>query len=145
MSGIRTESNQMVLQANGVDACFAKNTGVLAAGAPGVSGNDCAVVSQILGVGQTWQNLTGSRAIGTTYTNNTGKPIMVSVSANTSVAASLTLSRIVNGTAIGFSTTSLTTVGSSCDAGTWIVPDGATYACNIFAGTPSLQRWSELR
>ena len=32
-----------------------------------------------LGVGQTWQNVTSSRALGTTYTNSTGKPIQVSV------------------------------------------------------------------
>jgi hypothetical protein len=30
-----------------------------------------------LGVGQTWQNLTGSRSSGQTYTNNTGRPIQV--------------------------------------------------------------------
>ena len=32
-----------------------------------------------LGVGQTWQNVTGSRSGGTTYTNNTGRPIMVNI------------------------------------------------------------------
>lgn len=32
-----------------------------------------------LGVGQTWQDVTDSRALGVTYTNSTGKPIMVSV------------------------------------------------------------------
>ena len=31
------------------------------------------------GVGQTWQDVTASRALGTTYTNSTGKPIQVSV------------------------------------------------------------------
>ena len=30
-----------------------------------------------VGVGQTWQNLTGSRSSGVTYTNSTGKPIQV--------------------------------------------------------------------
>jgi len=33
-----------------------------------------------IGVGQTWQNVLGSRAIGTSYQNTTGKPIFVSVS-----------------------------------------------------------------
>ena len=28
-----------------------------------------------IGVGQTWQNVTSSRAIGTIYTNSTGRPI----------------------------------------------------------------------
>jgi hypothetical protein len=35
-----------------------------------------------IGVGQTWQTVTGSRSAGTTYQNTTGKPIMVSVSRN---------------------------------------------------------------
>ena len=34
---------------------------------------------QTFGVGQTWQDVTASRALGTTYTNSTGKPIQVSV------------------------------------------------------------------
>ena len=36
---------------------------------------------KVLGVGidQTWLDLTGSRAAGVTYTNTTGKPIMVNV------------------------------------------------------------------
>ena len=36
-------------------------------------------VSSSFGVGQTWQDVTASRALGTTYTNTTGKPIQVSV------------------------------------------------------------------
>lgn len=35
--------------------------------------------SQALGVGQTWQNVTGIRSKGVTYTNNTGKPIQVNL------------------------------------------------------------------
>lgn len=35
--------------------------------------------SQMLGVGQTWQDVTTSRSVGTTYTNTTAKPIQVSV------------------------------------------------------------------
>ena len=39
-----------------------------------------ALNDQSLGVGQTWQNLTASRAVGTTYLNNTGKPIYIFLS-----------------------------------------------------------------
>lgn len=141
MSGIRTESNQMVIQTNGVDACFAKNTGVLAAGAPGVGGNDCAVVSQVLGVGQTWQDLTGSRAIGTTYTNNTGKPITVNVLV-TSTLAGAVMRTIVGGLQLYGSATQA--VGGSASI-IVIVPNGATYSANISAGTPTLIFWAELR
>ena len=34
---------------------------------------------QAVGVGQTWQDVTTSRSLNTTYTNTTGKPIQVSV------------------------------------------------------------------
>jgi hypothetical protein len=33
----------------------------------------------VIGVGQTWQNVKSSRSFGTTYTNSTGKPILVNV------------------------------------------------------------------
>lgn len=36
-------------------------------------------VSSSFGVGQTWQDVTASRALSTTYTNSTGKPINVAV------------------------------------------------------------------
>ncbi|MDN4149811.1 hypothetical protein QYE80_32880, partial [Pseudomonas tohonis] len=32
-----------------------------------------------LGYAQTWQSVTGSRALGVTYTNSTGRPIFVSI------------------------------------------------------------------
>jgi hypothetical protein len=55
--------------------------------APGTTGNlltsngttwqSVAAPSSGIGYGQTWQDVTGSRALGTTYTNSTGKPIML--------------------------------------------------------------------
>ena len=36
-----------------------------------------AMTSDVIGVGQTLQDVTGSRVSGTTYTNTTGKPISV--------------------------------------------------------------------
>ena len=44
-----------------------------------VNPSNAATIAQStdLGVGQTWQNLTGSRSSGRTYTNNTGRPIQV--------------------------------------------------------------------
>lgn len=35
--------------------------------------------SSVLGLGQTWQDVTASRVLGTVYTNSTGKPIQVTV------------------------------------------------------------------
>lgn len=39
-----------------------------------------AIDTQTVGVGQTWQDVTGTRGSGTSYQNMTGKPIQVSVS-----------------------------------------------------------------
>jgi hypothetical protein len=40
-----------------------------------------------VGVGQTWQDVTGSRSVGVTYTNTTGRPIVVCVNGFGSTAA----------------------------------------------------------
>lgn len=142
MSGIKTEATQVKLIVNGVDACVAKETGVLAAGAPGVSGNDVAVVSQLgslaLGVGQTWQDVTGSRAFGSTYTNNTGKPIQIAIFPV--AAASKTYTLTVGGVQVAelsYGSASITTQMTA------IVPDGDSYIATTNSG--SLSQWAELR
>lgn len=92
-----------------------------------------------LGVGQTYQNVTASRAFNTTYTNSTGKPIFVSV---TCVAANGSPANItVSG--ISFYSTSAFTNNANAQA-SFVVPDGTTYS------VPSLNmyfisKWVELR
>ena len=97
-----------------------------------------------LGYNQTYQNLTGSRALDTTYTNSTGNPIYVNVtcsngSTNASAAA------IVNGVTFGLywvhngSTVWLGNTG-------FIVPNGSTYSFSSGgSGASSLNNWTELR
>ena len=51
-----------------------------------------AIVALALGIGQTWQDVSGSRSFGTTYQNTTGKPILVAARANMSVAGILEVS-----------------------------------------------------
>lgn len=94
-------------------------------------------LNQAVGYGQTWQDVTGSRAPNTTYTNSTGKPILVWV--GFTVVAGGTISYLINGVTIAYS--------ASIDVGdilpvSFIVPNGATYRCNT---TSTLNRWSELR
>ena len=94
-----------------------------------------------IGVGQTWQDVAASRAINSTYTNNTGKPIQVAVivSANpnqtsaTLVVNGLNVARIQN----QFGDRAL--VGSLSA----IVPDGVSYS--VSASSSSVVSWSELR
>jgi hypothetical protein len=88
-----------------------------------------------MGIGQTWQDVSGSRVAGTSYQNNTGRPIMAAI---TMVAAS--------GPQIQVSTDNSTwvTIGGS-DSGTnqpfsFIVPPAHWYRATISYGT-----WVELR
>lgn len=88
-----------------------------------------------LGVGQTWQNVTASRAYGTTYTNTTGRPIFVFV--QSTGASSSSTATVAGEIAAAANTTST----ASCVF--FVVPAGATYVVTIAAA--SLQRWAELR
>jgi hypothetical protein len=85
-----------------------------------------------IGIAQTWQNVSASRAINTTYTNSTGKPIMVSVATPTNNANNLLIDGIVVATAVYASVTPNTVSG--------IVPNGSTYSISGSFGS-----WCELR
>lgn len=104
--------------------------------------NWSAVAGSFVGVGggQTWQNVTGSRAISTTYYNTTGKPISVSASFTTTGAA--TSLATVNGVVVPGST--YTTSGSDGCGIFFIVPGGGSYSI-AGSGITSVYRWNELR
>jgi len=93
-------------------------------------GGQALAALQSIGYGQTWQILTGSRALGTTYYNTTGRPIVVAVNINTAVSASLT----VNGDVIMSAPTNATLAV--------IVPPGGSYSAS---SASSIARWAELR
>lgn len=118
--------------------------------APGTSGNvltsngttwaSAAIPAQGIGVGQTWQDVTGSRSGGTTYTNSTGRPIMVSVNTSSTTNTITTTTLTVAGLAVA----SNGSQGGNTNGVTAIVPDGATYSVSIGSGG-SLSGWFELR
>lgn len=96
--------------------------------------------NQALGVGQTWQNVTGSRSLNSTYTNTTTRPIVVCV-VNMYGDSADPLEVYINGSLLmsvdkGF--------GNITSDTTFIVPPSATYRVtkSIF---PNIQSWSELR
>ena len=93
----------------------------------------------ILGIGQSWSDVTASRALGTTYTNSTGKPIQVMMNYNGTSSTSRTLTAVVNGTTIMSVTTNYI-----CPTLNFIVPSGATYSITSSGGL-LLGLWSELR
>jgi hypothetical protein len=92
-----------------------------------------------IGVGQTWQNVTASRALGTTYTNTTGKPIMVAI---TLVQTSQGTSKLVIDS---IDNQYITTVSSGSLSLVAIIKAGSSYsAVNVTSGA-TLNRWMELR
>ncbi len=94
-----------------------------------------------LGVGQSWSN--PSRSLGTTYTNNTGKPIMVIVSctgAPNHGYFKLTVDSVIVGEA-GVTSVASADLNPCISA---IVPNGSTYRADNLLGA-SLARWAELR
>ena len=98
------------------------------------AGTGNAAAAQI-GVSQTWQNVTASRAASTTYTNNTGRPIQVSITLNGTGPGNRILT--VGGVTFSRDLSNTTNASVSFDV---IVPVGATYS---FSGTFS--SWNELR
>lgn len=105
-----------------------------------IRGSDNFDSAKLLGVGQTWQNVTASRAASTDYTNNTGKPIVVHVYGQAS-ATSTNISLLVDGLLISqFNTTSAATDRYTVSA---VVPPGSVYRVTVTSFTISM--WAELR
>lgn len=101
------------------------------------SDNFDSLIHQGIGVNQTWQDVTASRAYGVTYTNTTGKPIQFTLKPGSGTGY---ISLLVNGIEVGYAT-----VGSGVlVTGTAIVPPGATYRANIISGSTVIS-WPELR
>lgn len=94
------------------------------------------VQNMSLGLGQTWTDVTSSRAAGTTYTNSTGKPIFIYVTVQNVLNTSWSFK--VNGTKVG----DVNGYGTN-SGGTLIVPPGATYVADL--GSLALISWFELR
>lgn len=91
------------------------------------------------GVGQSWQNVTASRASGVTYANNTGRPIQVSIclqDPNDTAAFTATVGgvKIIDVSDFG---------AQGTHPISFIVPIGATYTINRTLNT--IRLWAELR
>lgn len=89
-----------------------------------------------LGVGQTWQNVTASRAFNITYTNTTGRSIFVQVSQQSSTT-------FFNGVVDGVAIMSVREDSTSDNPVGFLVPPGSTYRVDTSSGT--LLTWFELR
>jgi hypothetical protein len=143
-TGASTLSANAVLLGNGTSA--------LQTVAPSTSGNvltsngttwTSATPAGGIGIGQTWQDVTGSRAAGTTYTNSTGKPIFISVFGTGSPNSGV-MSMTVDGVSLGQQGSAAVSSGVFYSTMTAIVPNGSTYRVNS-VNNWSLGSWAELR
>ena len=82
-----------------------------------------------IGVGQTWQEVTGSKVENTNYTNSTGKPIMIAVQ-----GASSAVEITVDGVEVA-------KLGTGNDTGAAIVPNLSVY----YIECDDISNWAELR
>jgi hypothetical protein len=96
---------------------------------------------QAFGVGQSWQDVKASRALGTTYTNTTGKPIYVIV-VNEFYDYGDPVEVFVNNIKL-LSVDKGVGVGWLGDT-SFVVPAGQTYKVTKVA-YPNIQSWVELR
>lgn len=106
---------------------------------------DAATIAQStdLGVGQTWQNVTTIRSLGATYTNNTGRPIEVSISLPDTGSQSPTVTINVGGVNILINNYDAGG-GISSFSHSFVVPVGATYRISVNISVP-ITTWAELR
>jgi len=94
-------------------------------------------IHQGIGVNQTWQDVTASRAFNAIFTNTTGKPIFIAVEgANYGVNVFVDNLKVAHNSANGAGPNSL---GVSV-----IVPNGSTYKATP-SYNDSLVLWTELR
>lgn len=92
-----------------------------------------------VGAGQTWQDVSGSRSVSTTYTNSTGKPIQVNiVAAHNNTLTPLNL--IIGGVTVA-SVSNQSGGVSQAMSMSGIVPDGTDYSVT----GQGLSTWLELR
>jgi hypothetical protein len=102
-----------------------------------------ALTSEVIGVGQTWQNVTSSRALATTYTNNTGKPIQVAITAGGGSNGNI-MTVTCNSLAILAGRTVYASEGGSLPF-SFIVPNLGTYSIAQSGSGGSIASWHELR
>jgi hypothetical protein len=116
--------------------------------AAGTNDNQVATTAFAMGAGlgsnQSWKDVASSRVLNTTYTNTTGKPIMIIISIANS-GNDLQHNIYVNGVGVGVQVLRGTSVVSALVA---VVPAGGTYytAANTGgSGTLSITSWMELK
>lgn len=103
-----------------------------------LNGVNVATVNDGIGSGQTWQDMSGSRALGTSYQNTTGRPIMVAVEFNNGGSTSLFQVSNDNATWVTIGT------GNFYGHTQIVIPNGSYYRVTNGGGA-AYYYWTELR
>lgn len=98
--------------------------------------------SVTFGINQTWQDVTTSRAESTTYTNNTGKAIVLLIRSSLTTAINGIIFT-VDGVDLPHGTYQRTAGSGSVISENMVIPAGSTYSVNI--SDSALDAWWELR
>ena len=104
--------------------------------------SDAIEANKSIGVDQTWQDVKDQRQAGVTYTNTTGRPIMVCIQATMNYGTA-TCPIFVDGIKVGEIWEHHAV--SKVDHITFIVPNGSTYKADLTIGINTIYVWSELR
>ena len=104
------------------------------------SGNQPAIA-----VGQTWQDMTASRAMDVVYYNTTGKPIIINIEVWRNAVSTAGWGCSVNGGAVIPVAMSTNSSGGNRSSGNIIIPGGSSYKCTITTEAASVTSWFELR
>jgi len=147
-TGASTLSANAVLLGNGTSALqtVAPSTSGNVLTSDGTTWTSAAATS--IGVGQTWQSVIGSRSTGTTYTNSTGRPIMVSVSCQSTSSPGGAFGFQINGTRVAWQGAAQNAAIASFSNITIIIPNGVTYLVesgSVSNGGIAVSYWYELR
>jgi hypothetical protein len=97
----------------------------------------------VVGYSQTWQSV--SRSLGTTYTNSTGRPIMVLITISVPSQNNSYVYFRINGTIVGGFGETSASQPAMISSHSFIIPAGATYSATTQVGSPSVWAWWELR
>lgn len=89
-------------------------------------------IGQLIGVGQTWQDVSASRSPSVNYTNTTGRPIMVSARSSDFSNGQASMSLFVDGLLVSRATT-FVSGGIIIANASVIVPEGSVYRFGIGA------------
>lgn len=103
--------------------------------------------TKVLGINQTWQDMTATRSYAVTYTNNTGRPIVLYILSNRGYNTSYNFKVTLNGAFSFFSPIASTGTTSQTSVDNLIIPVGSTYKLENgdAGGAATILKWYELR